>query len=56
MPLAICVKATRHYNVGNIVEVPSLDHPFIISGDFEIIVPKKILKKSKPIIKKKGRR
>jgi len=49
---ARCVIKTRHYNPGNIVEVPSIDHPFIVSGNFIIVEEKPAIKLSK---KKKRR-
>jgi hypothetical protein len=55
--LAICVKDTKHNKVGDILDLGDKDHPFIVSGDFELIVTKKVVKKVKKVKStKKGRK
>jgi hypothetical protein len=41
MPKAICIRATRHFKFGDIVEVPNEKHPFIVSGSFKMIEEEK---------------
>jgi len=36
---ARCIRATKHFKIGDIIEVPSEKHPFVTSGDFEILQP-----------------
>lgn len=53
MPTAKCVRNTRHYKVGDTVELGSADHPFIRTGDFVIV---EAASKKKPIVKPKPKK
>lgn len=54
---ARCIRATKHHKIGDIIEVPSPTHPFVMSGDFEILAEKKPETKYTFIpTKKKGKR
>ena len=38
---AVCIRATRHYKFGDIVEIPNEKHPFIVSGAFKMLEEEK---------------
>ncbi|RPI56083.1 MAG: hypothetical protein EHM49_01070 [Deltaproteobacteria bacterium] len=36
MPWARCIRGAVNHRVGEVLEIGSIDHPFITSGDFEL--------------------